>query len=121
MSNLAYKKYDYEIEFEEPVKDTTIDQSREEKIKSLKLFMGMISYGIILLVVGVIYVNCIMVKTQYNMKMADLKQKKNKILIELNKIKADTDIKVDFRKIEVTAKDKLQMEIADEIKYVRFK
>ncbi len=97
------------------------EELKKTKSESRKIYINVVAYGIVFLTVGSIFVNGIKQKTEYSMEIENLKKEKNNLKIDINQLKSEIDTTVNFSKIEDISREKLSMEIADEIKYIKIK
>lgn len=125
MDNLAYKLRENRVfeEIEKIKHEVELPgerAKRKHKAMSKSAFM-IIGYALMFLIAGVVYLNSIIIKTKYNIRMEELKKKAAALEIEVHKLKADTDAAVNLSKVEEYAKTNFGMEITEDIRYVKIK
>lgn len=127
LSNLAYD-YDmyakqssvneeyYENEGMEPEK-----RKEKKKKRKLKLNMGRVAMtaGLLFITAGTPYIWSLNTIMNCNIKIDKQNSRKMELTAELNRLKAEYDSKIDYKKIEEVAVNELGLTTAKKIKYLK--
>ncbi|OQY07502.1 MAG: hypothetical protein B6I28_05530 [Fusobacteriia bacterium 4572_132] len=120
MGNLAYENFETRNELSELNKVRNIDRNYTIKSESNKMYLVFLAHLVILLILGITYTSGVAKKTNVSIKIEKLISEENDLKADVNMLKAEYDIAIDLNQVEKRARNDLNMDFIDEIKYIKF-